>query len=128
MINLFGRTIDELERGLTFATRRHEVLARNIANLDTPGYRAQDLVLPGDFRAALDAALPDVTAPGQPVDIMTAPRLVLAQDGTSDVTGNDVNLDQQMAQLSENTLFHQTLVQLLAGQFAALRQAINGQG
>ncbi len=129
MINLFGTTIDELERGLAFATRRHEILARNIANIDTPGYRAQDLVLPTDFRAALDAALPDVTSTGPtPVDVAHAPRLVQAGDMAPDTNGNDVNLDQEMARLSENTLFHQTLVQLLAGQFAALKQAIGTNG
>ena len=44
MIGLFAPVIDQLSRGLTYATARHLVLARNIANSETPGYRPRDLV------------------------------------------------------------------------------------
>jgi hypothetical protein len=44
VIGLFAPVIDQLSRGLTYATARHLVLARNIANSETPGYRPRDLI------------------------------------------------------------------------------------
>jgi len=48
-------------------------------------------------------------------------------DSTPNPEGNDVNLDRQMARLAENTLFHHALVQMLSGQFTALKQSISGR-
>ena len=41
--------------------------------------------------------------------------------------GNDVNLDRQMARLAENTLFNNTLVNLLTSRFNQMKQAISGR-
>jgi flagellar basal body rod protein FlgB len=55
------------------------------------------------------------------------PRLVALTDGTPRPDGNRVYLDRQMARLAENTLYQQTLVQVLANQFNTLKQAISGR-
>ena len=50
MFGIFNTTtIPRLEQTLTFSQKRHELLAGNLANLDTPGYRAKDLDV-GDFQ------------------------------------------------------------------------------
>lgn len=129
MINgLFDYSIDRLTRGLEFASRRHEVLARNLANIETPGYRAVDVTFE-DYLKPMRPIVPDAgtvtltaAAPGEPRD-----RLVYAADGAPRDDGNDVNLDRQMARMAENTLFNHTLVQLLAARFAAMKQAISGR-
>ncbi len=129
MINgLFDQAIDRLARGLEYTSRRHEALARNVANLETPGYRALDVTF-DDYlkpaRAALADARPVSLTPGAP-GAPTA-RVVYAADGQARDDGNDVNLDRQMARIAENTLFNHTLVQLLAGRFTAMKQAISGR-
>ena len=129
MINgLFDQAIDRLARGLEYTSRRHEVLTRNIANLETPGYRAIDVTF-DDYLKPARAAIADATpislgpaAPGAPVA-----RVVYAADGPARDDGNDVNLDRQMARVAENTLLNHTLVQLLAGRFSAVKQAISGR-
>jgi flagellar basal-body rod protein FlgB len=128
MINgLFDQAIDRLTRGLEYTSRRHEVLARNVANLETPGYRAQDVSFE-DFLKPQRPAVADApqlqlaSAPGTP-----SPRLVYAGDGPARDDGNDVNLDRQMARIAQNTLFNHTLVQLLAARFATMKQAISGR-
>jgi flagellar basal-body rod protein FlgB len=126
-IRLFDQAIDRLAKGLEFTSRRHEVLTRNIANLETPGYHAQDVTF-GDYLnalrpAALDSGIPGpATAPGDP-----EAQVVYASDGPSRDDGNDVNLDRQMARLAENTLFNHTLVNLLTARFNAMKQAISGR-
>jgi flagellar basal-body rod protein FlgB len=126
LISFFAGAVSQIERGLVYANRRHEVIVQNIANLETPGYKAKDLV----FADALNASS---TAGGLPVPLSPddrggrLPRLVQSNDGAVNADGNDVNLDRQMARLSENTLFQHALVQILSGQFNALKQAISGR-
>jgi flagellar basal-body rod protein FlgB len=115
----FGSVVTQLAQGLEFASRRHEVLTENIANAATPGYRGRDLVFE-DQLSPLLAAAPDDQAP------VAGAQLVYTSDGSAAADGNDVHVDRQMARLAENTLFHQALVQVLAGQFTMLKQAIAG--
>jgi flagellar basal-body rod protein FlgB len=129
MLNrLFDGAVEQLTRGLAFAARRHEVLAQNAANLETPGYRGRDLVFDDQLRAALEPAPGTENDHLQPVgDARRRPRVVYASDTAPKPNGNDVDLDHQMTRLAENTLYHQALVQVLAGQFQALKQAISGR-
>lgn len=128
MIRLFDKAIDRLANGLEYTSRRHEVLTKNVANLETPGYRALDVTFEDYLKpariAAGDVAQVDIGTggPGDP-----RARVVYAADGPGREDGNDVNLDRQMARLAENTLFNHTLVQLLASRFATVKQAISGR-
>ena len=128
MIRLFDKAIDRLTNGLEYTSRRHEVLTKNVANLETPGYRALDVSF-DDYLKPAQIAAGDVKqgdigtgAPGDP-----RARVVYAADGAPREDGNDVNLDRQMARLAENTLYNATLVQLLASRFATVKQAISGR-
>jgi flagellar basal-body rod protein FlgB len=130
MIRLFDKAIDRLTSGLEYTSRRHEVLAKNVANIETPGYRATDVTFDDYLKPArtgvIDLSLSSNSrpppAPGDP-----SMRLVHAADGLAREDGNDVNLDRQMARLAENTLFNHTLVQVLASRFATVKQAISGR-
>ena len=128
MIRLFDKAIDRLTNGLEYTSRRHEVLAKNVANLETPGYKALDVTFE-DYLNPARIAAGDVAqvnigtgAPGDP-----RARVVYAADGNARDDGNDVNLDRQMARLAENTLYNATLVQLLASRFSSVKQAISGR-
>jgi flagellar basal-body rod protein FlgB len=128
MIRLFDRAIDRLTTGLEYTSRRHEVISKNVANMETPGYRALDVTFE-DYLKPLAVGATDVSpinigsgAPGDP-----KARLIYASDSPPRDDGNDVNLDRQMARLAENTLFNHTLVQLLASRFSTVKQAISGR-
>jgi flagellar basal-body rod protein FlgB len=125
---VFDGAVEQLTRGLAFSARRHDVLSRNVANLETPSYKARDVVFDDYLRPMAPSAPGEQTRPLAPVGPSERqPRVVYAGDGSARADGNDVNLDRQMARLSENTLFHNALTQILAGQFAALKQAITGR-
>jgi flagellar basal-body rod protein FlgB len=131
MIRLFDKAIDRLTAGLDHTSRRHDVLTKNIANIETPGYRALDVsfedyltpLRPGASDAGSVALAPG--SPGAPGDPRL--RVIYAEDGPPREDGNDVNLDRQMARLAENTLRNATLVQILASRFAGVKQAISGR-
>jgi len=127
-IRLFDQTIDRLARGLEFTSRRHDVLTKNVANLETPGYRARDVSF-DDYLNAIQPAAADAGMPALPAIVPGEPeaRVVYAGDGAAREDGNDVNLDRQMARLAENTLFNHTLVNLLTSRFNQMKQAISGR-
>lgn len=109
----------------------HEVVASNVANEETPGYRAMHL----PFRTALDAAM---KGDGPMMPRTTHPRhiplffeenraflKVVAPVSGSGPDGNTVNLEQQMTLMAENSLLYMTVSQFLAGSFDGWRNAIN---
>src|SRR5690242_19791261 len=133
---LFGATQQLLSFSMRLRSMRHELLAGNIANADTPGYRAKDL----DFSAALKAAVAPDAQPGadarlqliaaRPSDAasaLTPESLIRVQDAEGKFDDNSVDLDRQIATLVENSLSYETSLTLLGRTLANLRYAI-GEG
>jgi len=123
-VSLFGGTIELLRQAATFSTRRHELLAQNIANADTPGYQARDLGFAHELSLAQQVKALPASAIGTPdldVRVLERPDSVVAPDG------NSVDIDRQMMRVASNTLYHNTILQLLNGEFRSLKSAINGR-
>ena len=109
---LFARgSLSTLEGMLTYASARQQLIAANIANVDTVGYRTRDLGEP-DFREALDRSLRARPA---------------ADAGPLKPNGNNVDLEIEMAKMVRNSALHSTAAALLAQQFTLLREAIAGR-
>jgi flagellar basal-body rod protein FlgB len=88
---------------------RQKVVAANIANAETPGYRARDLQFSKELEGALSSSAPSVVE----VDSLPA---------KSD--GNTVDLDRELRLLSENALRFQVASGLLRTELQAVRLAI----
>jgi flagellar basal-body rod protein FlgB len=103
---------------LDAAMKRQRVIAKNLANVDTPGFKAKDLRFSKDLKQALgeDGALGDVSME------------LVERDGPSKPDGNTVDLDRELSALSENALTYQTLVTLVALKTNMVRSAIAGRG
>ncbi len=129
MFEIFSTsTIPALERTLAFAQRRHELLAGNVANLDTPGYRARDLDV-ADFQNALaesiDRAGETYTQSLLPVtrdDLYSGPRAATEQVVFHD--GSDVSLEHQVTELAKNQHLHSLAAATMRSQFDLLKAAI----
>jgi flagellar basal-body rod protein FlgB len=125
---LFNDTVEVLTAMIHGTTLRHEVLSRNVANLETPGYRAQDV----SFRAALRSAI--LEGPGEPGQAPAAPgprvRTVVREEPGRALRpdGNTVDLDQQMVKVAQNAMTHNGLVHLLNSRFNLLRLAMRERG
>jgi flagellar basal-body rod protein FlgB len=107
-----GGSLPALEAMLTFASARQKVIAANIANVDTVGYRARDLSAP-DFRKPLAEAF-------WPQEAWTADAGILKANG------NNVDLEIEMARMVRNSALHSAAATLLANQYALLREAVSG--
>ena len=131
---LFSGTIPALERDLAVRSKRLNVIVSNIANADTPNYKAFELVLdqqlkeskPGSGVIELVRTHPAHLAPQNPAsDGMTlrqaaVPRFSLRGDG------NTVDLDKEMTTMAENSIRYKASAQMLRGKFKALKLAISG--
>jgi flagellar basal-body rod protein FlgB len=122
-MSIFNSTIDMLRQATAFARARHEILAQNIANADTPGFQARDLTFEHELSLAQKVRALPTTSMGAPdLDV----RLIEAPDARLGIDGNNVDIDRQMTRVAQNTLYHNVVVQLLSSRFNSLKTAING--
>jgi flagellar basal-body rod protein FlgB len=122
-MNLIGGPLEVLRQAAAFALRRHELLAQNVANADTPGYHAHDLAFARELSIAQQTASLPADAVGAPaLDL----RIIESPDPVSRQDGNTVELNREMARMAQNTVYHNTVVQLMTAHLRNLRTAING--
>lgn len=120
-MELFDTTIKTLDLALGAAGKRQEVLANNLANVNTPGYKRLDVDFDGVLSQAVDAARKgdssalDSLRPGVSTDRDVAVR----------VDGNSVDVDQEMAFLAENNIRYNALVQLTQKKLEGLKYVIS---
>lgn len=123
--------IDRMKHYLDFASRRQQVINSNIANLETPGYRARELEFESMFRTEMESDLALKTTrtahqPDRPVLIRDEPRV---RPTTSGGLGNDLNnvdLDKEMTGLAENVLKFSALAQMIKNKLQLIRSSIQG--
>jgi flagellar basal-body rod protein FlgB len=124
---------------LRLREQRTELLARNLANADTPGYKAQDL----DFRAALaatssTAASPDTLRTTQARHIGPGSGGALDVGGTAEflrfrtplapsLDGNTVDAQLEQAAFADNAVRYQATLSFISSKFRSLMTAITGQ-
>ena len=114
-------SLPALEAMLTFASSRQRVIAGNIANVDTAGYKTLDLS-EAEFRKSMARAF--AAQKESPIGKWTAGAAVDA--GSVKPGGNNVDLEIEMAKMVKNSALHSTVATLLANQFTLLREAIAG--
>ncbi len=101
---------------------RHEAIASNIANLETPGYKRIDLA--PSFSTELQRA-----CAGGSAEQIAAVQPALAVDASAVATsrdGNTVSLENELTQLNQNALEHSLQTQLVTRSLVQLRMAITG--
>lgn len=124
---------------MTAATIRQEVIADNIANVNTPNYRKsvvqfEDMLARELYGEEPDGRLKmarthDKHLPFKPFNFHAEP--TIAQDTTTimRVDDNNVDIDVEMANLAKNQLYYNTIVTEFGGYVANLKSAItSGQG
>ena len=122
-----------LQKTLDFRSQRQDLLASNIANKDTPGFKAEDLVFEKNLEKALHAEEPGPlkTSNVMHFDGRKTPPLVLVKaqrihsaSPFPDFDGNTVDLDKEMAKIAENQLMYNASIRMLTHQFRMLKTAI----
>jgi flagellar basal-body rod protein FlgB len=100
---------NSLERYMDLVSTRQKLVASNIANADTPGYKTQDIDFQKSFQSALDGGS------AQPTEVTG---LATKNDG------NNVDLDREARLLAENSLRFSIATNLMKSQISTVKEAI----
>lgn len=112
-----------LESFLSVLIKRNALLASNIANAETPGYVAKDI----DYKSILQEEIIklETTSPKH----LTSPNghieeKIITEEANKWIDKNNVELDKEMAKLTENALFYQAGITFLGTKFRMYKNAV----
>ena len=138
MLDSIDQKLGTLRNAMNLRSYRQELLATNIANSDTPNYKARDF----DFKAALDNA---TSGRGSFAMAQTSPRhltgnnvngigntpagvdVLYRTEYQANVDGNTVNIDVERSAFAENSVQLESAMTLIHEEFRRLQTAIQGQ-
>lgn len=119
--SLFDTTMARLSYGLDGLSQRQDIIANNVANIDTPGYLTHDIPFEQALLGAMDGTSGTATANGLPTNL---PDSITRNDMRVRNDGNDVDSDQQMTEMARTSVVYQAATQLISSKFAMLSSAI----
>ncbi|MBI5673151.1 MAG: flagellar basal body rod protein FlgB [Nitrospirae bacterium] len=132
-MTIFDKTMRLLQRSLDLRSARQRVITSNLANEETPGYRASELTFMDQLQSAQKGRLPIVMAATQsrhfglhgPQGVQAvAGKLGEVPAGDLPLDANSVNLELEMAKLSENAMQYNAAATILAKRFQGLLNVI----
>ncbi|MEW5756009.1 MAG: flagellar basal body rod protein FlgB [Pseudomonadota bacterium] len=119
------------EQAVKFRAQRTELLAANIANADTPGYKARDFDFAQALQQAMQGQRPGELARTDARHIAPAAHYSYEQlyhtPLQPSVDGNTVDIHIEKAKFSENAMQYMTSLQFLNSKISGLRKAIRGE-
>lgn len=127
MLNqIFGNGILVSEKSLDFLWKKQAVTAGNIANVDTPGYKAKYVTFEDMYRAKLEGASGDRAAVRRAADSAVW-QVEESDTETARMDGNNVVADTEMSELTRAALQYQYVVQSVNSEISRLSTVIKGQ-
>ena len=119
------------ERALDVRSGIHETIATNMANEETPGFKARQLPFSETFTAILEgngplgSTITNSRHLGMGSDSNKIFQHTIKEDAGAGIDENTVNLEQEMTLMAENTLLYMAVSQFLDGRFEGWKKAIN---
>lgn len=130
-MKIFGNSFAAMEKRLDLSLRRHALLAGNIANHETPNYKAREYDFGGEIQKVMgesDQTL--VKTSGKHMDLGSNGDAHVVNDNSMPVgaDGNNVDLDIEMGKLAANSRDYQEALNLLGAQLKFIKAGISGRG
>ncbi len=135
MIDKLTQALDFNAQALQLRAKRQELLASNIANADTPNYKAADF----DFAAALknatiqqqttassDLSVSDAGHVGTKIAGNLATPMLYRSSVQPSIDGNTVDMDTERTQFTDNAVRYEAAMRFLNGQIKTILSAIQG--
>lgn len=120
MIWIFFRGIDKVLPHLNFAWKRHKVILSNIANADTPNYRAKDVVMEKESVGKLKITREKHISPKskEGFRVIEIQRRLVGNDF------NNVSIEEEMAKLTQNRIAYEAYMRMIRGSVDKLNNII----
>lgn len=125
----FDKALGIHPQALLLREQRGEVLAANLANADTPGYKARDLNFESVFKQNLNLTqnLERTHVNHMPVNHQLEAHTLYRNPNQASLDGNTVEENVEQAKYAENAVQYQASLQFLNNRFSGLMLALRGQ-
>ena len=125
-IDLFDRSkIPLFEKQLDAFTIRNKAIASNIANIGTPNYKRLDVGFEKELSDAIAGSQNAVDLSRKVSDV--EPEIEIDRSNLNASGSNNVDIDQEMAELAKNQLQFSFVSRLMSGTFKGIDESINGE-
>jgi len=128
-MKLFDGAISNLEYGLQYASLKNKTIAHNIANVDTPNYKAKDVSFKKLLSEENGKQISAYKTDDRHFDFVikqTAPGVYSYENFQYRHNGNGVDIDKEMSELAKNTIYYNALIDRINGKFNTLNTVIKG--
>lgn len=126
MSSIFGNEFLMTNKALDFVWKQQQLTANNIANVDTPNYKAQHISFEDEFKNRLNHAMKSGNSSTMEQAITQTKAKVVTSNNSKRVDGNGVDMDVENVELVKTTLQYQYLVQAFNSDYNRLRTVIRG--
>ncbi|HPG58767.1 MAG TPA: flagellar basal body rod protein FlgB [Candidatus Wallbacteria bacterium] len=124
-----------IKQSMDVSMMRHEAISNNISNVNTPNYKKQEVTFEDELAKALDSQ----SFKGRKTNFRhltigagsaseAKPKLITVKDQSMRNDGNNVDVDEEMANLSKNTIQYRTLASVLDNELTKINLAITRAG
>jgi flagellar basal-body rod protein FlgB len=115
-----------LRAAMSGLAARQRAIANNVANVDTPNFKASEVRFEDALKSAMSSGSPGST-PDQSNLNAAAARSTLIDATALRADGNNVDIDREMAMLSETNLTFSAMAQIMTTRIGILRNVITGR-
>jgi flagellar basal-body rod protein FlgB len=135
MLDKMFSSVNTLQKGINASWLRNEVISNNIANVDTPGFKASRVqfeeILSETVEAdgELEMAVTDeghIPGSGASAFSRVEPEVFTDETTSTRLDGNNVNIENEMVELAKNSIEYYATVSKINSEFRKLNTAING--
>lgn len=127
-MKLISGTITNLENAISYSTAKQKVISNNIANIDTPNYKAQDVRF-NKFLTNEMSKFNAIKTNEKHIDFGSASggHLIVTRNNTNyQHNGNNVDIDQEMTEMAKNQIQYNALIDRLSSKYNSLKTVIKG--
>ncbi|RFU68853.1 flagellar basal body rod protein FlgB [Bacillus sp. V59.32b] len=129
-MSLFSGTIQSLENALNYSSTKQKVISQNIANADTPHYKAKDVRFNSSFQNELESSINAYRTDNRHYDFKIKPTthsgLITKNNMQYNNNGNSVDVDQEMSDLATNQIYYNAVTDRISGKFQSMQNVIRG--
>ncbi|MBT2665815.1 flagellar basal body rod protein FlgB [Bacillus sp. ISL-4] len=129
-MELFSNTFQSLENALNYSNVKQKVISQNIANSDTPNYKAKEVNKTQSFKAELESSLESYRTDERHFTFRSegspASQIVMQKNVRYNNNGNSVDVDKEMTELAAIQIYYNAVTDRLSGKFQSLQNVIRG--
>jgi flagellar basal-body rod protein FlgB len=128
-MKLFSGTISTLEQALNYASTKQKIISQNIANADTPNYKAKDVSFKNVLQDEMNTSPMANRTDRRHFDFKptSSSNMIFRNKNVQfNENGNSVDMDKEMSELATNQIYYNAVIERISGKFSSLQTVIRG--